>query len=116
MAAAGGQHPEPNLSIRLFGFFEAQIAGQPLRRLRTRKGEWLLALLVLRHDRPVERDWLAGTLWPESGQEEAYANLRNALYDLRQALGPEAARLHSSSSQTLLFDLAGAFADVVVFD
>src|SRR5947209_4953249 len=89
------QAPLYPLYLRLFGPFEAHLGAQPLPRLRTRKGEWLLALLVLRHERVVERDWLAGTLWPESAQAEALANLRNSLYDLRQALGPEARRLHA---------------------
>jgi hypothetical protein len=41
---------------------DVQDHGAPLRRLRSRNGLWLLALLTLRHDRQVERAWLAGTL------------------------------------------------------
>ena len=57
---------EPALTLCLFGPFEARVNGAPLPRLRSRKGVWLLALLILRRGRAVERDWLAGTLWPES--------------------------------------------------
>jgi DNA-binding SARP family transcriptional activator len=68
------------LSIRLFGGFGVRVRGQPLPRLRTRSVEWLLALLVLRHGRPVPRAWLAGTLWLESSGDRALRNLRRDLY------------------------------------
>src|SRR5579872_2051848 len=88
------------LDIRLFGVFDVQIGGRPLPRLRTRKGQWLLALLVLRGDHPTEREWLAATLWPESTQNQAAANLRLSLTDLRQALGEQAGRLHAPTPHT----------------
>src|SRR5262249_40415825 len=84
-----------SLVLRLFGPFEAHLHGRPLPRLRTRKGEWLLALLVLRHASDVERSQLAGLLWPDSPEPQALANLRLSLTDLRRALGPEALRLRS---------------------
>ena len=64
------------LSLRLFGPFDARLHGAPLARLRSRKGQWLLALLVLRHGRPVERAWLAGMLWPDSPPSQALALMR----------------------------------------
>src|SRR5262249_23613305 len=36
------------LRLMLFGSFQAQVQGRPLPRLRSRRGEWLLALLTLR--------------------------------------------------------------------
>jgi DNA-binding SARP family transcriptional activator len=72
--------------------------------------------LVLRHDRPVERSWLAGSLWPQHPEEAALANLRNTLVDLRRALGPQGERLRAPSRHTLALDLAGADVDVVAFD
>ena len=78
--------------VWLFGTFEAQVHGRPLARLRTRRGQWVLALLVLRHGREVERSWLAGTVWPDSAEGDALQSLRQTLADLRQALGEEAAR------------------------
>jgi DNA-binding SARP family transcriptional activator len=74
------------LTIRLFGRFEAQVHGAPLPHLRTRKAAWLLALLALQNGRPVERDWLAQLLWPESPHFRE--SLRQRLKDLRRALGP----------------------------
>src|SRR5690349_13667057 len=75
------------LHVRLLGPFEAGLYGNPLPRLPSRKGLWLLALLALRHGREVERSWLAGVLWPDSSEAAALASLRNSLKDLRRALG-----------------------------
>src|SRR5438128_8318933 len=104
------------LALHLFGPFEVRLHGQPLPRLRSRKGYRLLALLTLRHGREVERSWLAGTLWPDSPELLGAASLRECLKDLRRALGREADRLRSPSRRTLTFDLAGAEIDVLGFD
>jgi predicted ATPase/DNA-binding SARP family transcriptional activator len=104
------------LVIRLFGSFDVQVNGRPLPRLRSRKGQWLLALLVLRQGQQVERSWLAGVLWADSPERQALANLRLSLTDLRKALGVAADRLRSSDVHTLSFDVAGADVDVVAFD
>jgi len=93
---------EANLQIRLFGPFEVQVGGKPLPPLRTRKDAWLLALLVLRHGRLVDRVWLAGTLWPDSDHTESLRNLRNSLHELRRALGAQWERLESPTGSTLI--------------
>jgi DNA-binding SARP family transcriptional activator len=104
------------LSICLFGPFEARVNGAPLPRLRSRKGQWLLALLALRAGREVQRTWLVGMLWPDSPEAAALASLRSSLKDLRRALGAESARLRSPTPHTLALDLCGADADVLAFD
>jgi predicted ATPase/DNA-binding SARP family transcriptional activator len=105
-----------SLSIRLFGPFDVRLDGVPLPRLRSRRGQWLLALLVLRAGSEIERAWLAGLLWPGTPEPQALANLRNCLTDLRRALGAEAARLHSPTPRTLVLNLLAAEADVVMFE
>lgn len=85
-------------------------------RLKTRKGFWLLALLALRHGRDVPRDWLAGTLWPNAEESLSLTYLRQALTDLRHALGSEATRLQSPTTRVLRLDLTGADVDVLTFD
>src|SRR5262245_4362997 len=90
--------PDPTLAalaISLFGPFAVQANGAPLPRLRWRRAEAILALLVLRHPRPVERTWLAGLLWPTCVEGQGLATLRRYLTDLRRALGPQACRLHA---------------------
>ena len=106
----------PNLRIALFGTVMVTIDGLPMRKLRTRTGDWLLALLVLNRKAPVARDWLAQTLWPDSPSATANGNLRRSLTDLREALGFEAKRLDSSDRTVLQLDLRGAEVDVVEFD
>jgi predicted ATPase/DNA-binding SARP family transcriptional activator len=106
----------PPLSITLFGPLSVQVHGEPLPKLRSRKAHWLLALLVLRHGRPVEREWLAGTLWPDVDQTQAFANMRPTLCELRKALGKEKERLQSPSRHALFLDLADAEVDLIHFD
>jgi len=72
-----------HLEIRLFGPPSVQIGGEPLPRLKTRKGLWLLALLALRHGRDVDRVWLAGTLWPDADEAISLTYLRQTLTDLQ---------------------------------
>src|SRR5579862_8213770 len=100
-----GNGESPPLKLYLFGSTEVLVHGVPLARLRSRKGLWLLALLALRAGKPVDRDWLAGTLWPDSSQSQALAYLRQNLTELRNALGSEAARLQSPTRQTLTLTL-----------
>lgn len=104
------------LTLTLFGPMQVQVASSPLSSLRSRKSLWLLALLTLRQGKPVERDWLAETLWPDADQEQALASLRPALSELRKALGEESERLLAPNRHSLQFSLAGADVDVAAFD
>ncbi|MBC8134285.1 MAG: hypothetical protein H8F28_00155 [Fibrella sp.] len=108
--------PSPALEIFLFGSFAVRVEGHPMPRLRTRKGQSLLGLLALRQGREIEREWLAATLWPESSEQRAYANLRLSLVDLRRALGAQSHRLHAPSPRVLCLDTAGTSVDVLLFD
>lgn len=107
-------NPAP-LLMHLFGPPEFRVNGELLPRLKTRKGLYILALLALRHGREVERNWLAGILWPENDEETARTYLRQSLTDLRNALGSESGRLLSPTQRTLRLDIeSGATADVDV--
>ena len=105
-----------SLEIALFGTFLVHIDDVPLPPVRSRKVQWLLALLVLRHGREVERAWLAATLWPDSLESQALFNLRQTLQNLRRAMGPAEYRLHSPNSRTLALNLEGANVDLIAFD
>ena len=63
------------LRIRMFGPLDVSVEGRPLPRLRSRKGQWLLSLLALRHGSEVDRTWLAGMLWPDVTEARAGACL-----------------------------------------
>ena len=104
------------LQICLFGPFSATLFGEPLPRLRTRKGHRLLALLALRQDREVSREWLAGTLWPESEESQAYYNLRQCLTNLRHALGTAAGSLHAPTPHVLRLSSEHVESDVRAYE
>jgi predicted ATPase/DNA-binding SARP family transcriptional activator len=85
-------------------------------RLRTRKDAWLLSLLILHHPRPLDRNWLAASLWPDSPEPTALVNLRMSLKSLRRAMGAESYRLLAPTPRTLALDLTGAEVDLHLFD
>src|SRR5689334_17517353 len=91
------------LVIHLFGGAEVRRGDAALPQPRTRKGYSLLALLALRAPQPVDRSWLAGTLWPDAAEAAALTNLRNCLHDLRRLLGQDAARLAGPAPRSLAF-------------
>jgi DNA-binding SARP family transcriptional activator len=101
---------------RLFGPFDASVHGEPMRPLRSRRGYWLFSILALRAGRHIDRSWLAGTLWPESTEQQALSNLRRTLADLRASLGPEAFRVSNGAGRTLKLNLSGCWADLPQFD
>lgn len=78
------------LEITLFGLFEASLRGAPLR-MPTRHTKLILALLALDLDKAVSRATLAATVWPDQPEAQARASLRQAIFRLRSAMGPEGA-------------------------
>ena len=125
-AENGRRHPDSGggpdtdarsgLEVRLFGPIEVRIGALPLPHLRSRKGLWLLALLALRGGRDVDRDWVAGTLWPDCDELHGRRSLRQTLHDLRIALGPAAWRLASDKPRTLHLELDHLSVDALAFD
>lgn len=106
------------VALRLFGSLEARIDGAPLPRMRSRKEEWLLALLALSPERDVSRSWLAQTLWPfpDYAEEHAGHYLRRSLMLLRRGMGRQAERVIAPTPRSLRLDLTGSFCDVLEFD
>lgn len=110
MTASGASY------IHLLGGFDVHVNGVPLARLRSRKGQVLIALLAVRAGKPVDRSWLAGTLWPDSSEAQALAGLRQTLADLRRALGSAASTIENSSARSLVFQPGAIDVDVAQFD
>ena len=81
--------------IRMIGVFEVRDEAGHDRTPRGAKARALLAMLACTpgHRRP--RRWLEARLWSDRGQEQASGSLRQALTELRKALGPLAERLTS---------------------
>lgn len=75
------------IEIRLLGGFRVETPGDGGARFESQKVRALLAYLALHPDSDVTRDHLAELLWPDSDPNAGRRNLRQALYNLRQALG-----------------------------
>jgi DNA-binding SARP family transcriptional activator/predicted ATPase len=78
---------DKQLTIRLLGAIEIELAGKPITGLGTRKAEALLAYLVC-HKRPFSREQLADILWDDRSQTQALANLRSLLSGMRRQIKP----------------------------
>ncbi len=108
-ASAIRARPSPDTTLpqlRLLGGFDlrgpqGQVLPLPYDKVRA-----LLAMLVLQTG-PLARELLADTLWPDSTLEQARANLRRALFDLRRVLAqlwpeqPELEPLQSDNKKQL---------------
>src|SRR5262249_37337188 len=107
------------LSLALLGPLEVRLDGQPVTALAYDKVWALLAYLAIEADRPPRRDALIGLLWPDQPNQAARTNLRQALTQLRQALGDHAAQppFLLIARETIQFNLASDYdLDVTAFD
>ncbi|MGH7754775.1 MAG: BTAD domain-containing putative transcriptional regulator [Vulcanimicrobiaceae bacterium] len=75
------------LRIRLLGQFGVTVDGRPLPKLAGARLQSLFAYLVLRAQAPQSRSHLAYLFWPDSDESNARNNLRQLLYQLREAMG-----------------------------
>src|SRR5262245_60169304 len=102
------------LQVRLLGGFELRSglgcdAAPPGRKVRA-----LLACLALSPSKPWPREKLMALLWSDRGEEQARASLRQALAELRRALG-EPSPLRAQHDAVSL-DPAMIVLDTVEFD
>jgi len=105
-----------SLRIALLDPPGVSIDGAPLRSLRSRNGLWTLGALALRRGLEVEREWLAGILWPDAPRELGLASLRRTLTDLRAALGHYADRITAPTPHSLCLSLRESELDITEFD
>ena len=106
------------LSIELFGPFQVTLDGEPVIGLRTDKVRALLAYLAVEAQSPQRREKLAGLLWQEWTESSARANLRQALANLRRAIGDHEAMppfLHITRKTIQFYRASDAWADVTTF-
>ena len=75
------------LEVRVLGGLSAAVDGRPVELPADARARELLARLALSPG-PHPRSTLAGRLRPDVPEESARKTLRNALYELRRALGP----------------------------
>lgn len=80
-----------HLSVNVLGSLQVLIADKPITAWESDKVRALLAYLVVESDRPHRREMLIGLLWPECPELVARHNLRQALFNLRLAIGDHTA-------------------------
>ena len=79
------------LRIALLGGLDISGGEASARASLTRKAQALVAYLALQGDRSQSREKLAELLWGNSAEEQARANLRQALTSIRRALNGDGA-------------------------
>lgn len=108
------------IEIRLLGGFQVLHDGAPHRRFESQKVRALLAYLVCHRHLPQARARLADLLWPDDDPAAARRNLRQAIYNLRYALGAVDDGAPSpllTAHQTLQFNVeVDYWLDVEAFD
>lgn len=92
--------------IRLIGGFQLLDAGGDDRTPRGVKSRALLAMLCQTPDRRRPRRWLESKLWSDRGAEQASGSLRQALMELRKALGPAAGLVRADRDTVSLARIA----------
>src|SRR5262245_7928894 len=101
------------LQLRLFGGIELRSDRAPDAPAPGRKVRALLAYLALSPDLPCPREKLMALLWSDRAEEQARASLRQALTELRHALGePSPLR---TEQDTVSLDSSGIVVDAVEF-
>lgn len=83
--------------LRLLGGFELRDTDGTPRRIESVRAESLIAYLALHPHAGVERQVLAGLLWPDSSEPQARTNLRHLLHTTRSALPDDVLRVSARS-------------------
>ncbi len=96
------------LEVRLLGQFAIWLE-DALVEMPSRPAQTLFAYLVLNAGVAQRRERLAGLFWPDSSEEKARRNLRQALWQVRRALGAASATFLLVDELTLSFDPQSAY-------
>jgi WD40 repeat protein/DNA-binding SARP family transcriptional activator len=75
------------LSLSMLGPLQVTLDGEPVTDFKSDKVRALLVYLAVEAEQPHRREALAGLLWPEWPDREARRSLRDALSNLRRAIG-----------------------------
>ena len=108
-----------HLSLGVLGSLQISVADTPVTTLESDKVRALLTYLAVEADRPHRRETLVGLLWPEFPEQSARHNLRQALFNLRLAIGDHSARSPHLliSRDSIQFNLASDYSlDLALFN
>lgn len=81
-----------NLTLGLLGSLQVMVANAAPASFESDKARALLAYLTVESGQPHRRESLVGLLWPDCPEDIARRNLRQTLYNLRQAIGDHLAK------------------------
>lgn len=111
------QRTSPLARVELLGGFRVFTDGRAAARVPSARQQQVLAFLVLHAGgTPIQRQRIAGSLWPESSDAQALTNLRRELHHLREEW-PGLHALIDAGSRTLAWTGGPrAFVDVVAFE
>lgn len=93
-------HNRNALQIRLLGDFSIKGQEGSVAALNKPRLQSLLAYLLLHHEVPQFRYYLANLLWPDSREAQALTNLRKLIYLINQVFLPDCALIRADN-QTL---------------
>jgi DNA-binding SARP family transcriptional activator len=83
-----------HLELSVLGSFQVKLVGEPVTGFEADKVRALLVYLAVESDHPHRREQLAALFWPGWPDASARTSLRNALSNLRQAIGDETVEPH----------------------
>jgi DNA-binding SARP family transcriptional activator len=91
------------LHIHLFGGFLLERGGLALPPIASRAGRSLFAYLAMQPDRPIQRDLLAGTFWPDLPDSRARRRLSHTLWQIQDVVNTPTAAHLDATTDTLAF-------------
>jgi DNA-binding SARP family transcriptional activator len=97
-SAKGANREGGQLRVHGFGSLEISWDGAAVEGFESQKVRALLLYLACNRDRPLTRDHLAATFWPDKDEDAARRNLRQSLYNLK-SLFPQGLELVHATRQ-----------------
>ncbi|MGB7861152.1 MAG: AAA family ATPase [Acidimicrobiia bacterium] len=105
------------LRVHLFGGFLLVRHGVALPPIASRVGRSLFAYLIMHRGRPLQRDLLAGSFWPDLPEVKARRRLSQTLWQIQDVVNEGSISHISATTDTLAFDSAQPYwLDVEQFD
>jgi DNA-binding SARP family transcriptional activator len=105
------------LRIHLFGGFLLERGESSLPPIASRVGRSMFAYLVTNQDRPLQRDYIAGTFWPELAEGRARRRLSHTIWQIQDVVNTGSVSHLDVTSDTLAFDTSIPYwLDVEEFD
>ena len=92
------------LRIHLFGGFLLERGEWSLPPIASRVGRSMFAYLVTNQDRPLQRDYIAGTFWPELPDGRARRRLSHTIWQIQDVVNTGSVSHLDVTSDTLAFD------------